>query len=66
MDDQLMTDEEVREYLGVSRPTLLSYRKNHGLPAYKVGSGKQGATRYYRSEVEAWVRSRALPDAAAE
>lgn len=43
------------DYLQISRPTLYELR-SLGLPAHKLGAGSRSAVRYFRDEVDAWVR----------
>jgi excisionase family DNA binding protein len=47
----LLTDEELREFLGISRTTLWRLRKSGGLPFGKVGR----SYRYRVSEILRWV-----------
>ena len=52
--DELLTDEELRELLGVSRTTLWRLRKYEGLPYGRVGR----ACRYRKLEVVRWISER--------
>lgn len=49
--DELLTDAELQEFLGISRTTLWRLRKRGGLPFGKVGR----AYRYRKSVVLRWV-----------
>jgi excisionase family DNA binding protein len=49
--DDLMTDKQLREFLGISRTTLWRLRKEGDLPFGKVGR----SYRYRKSEVLRWV-----------
>jgi excisionase family DNA binding protein len=49
--DELMTDEQLQQFLGISRTTLWRLRKNSGLPFGKVGR----SYRYRKSEILRWV-----------
>lgn len=49
--DELMTDQQLREFLGISRTTLWRLRKQDGLPYGKVGR----AYRYRKAEVLRWI-----------
>ncbi len=54
--EELLTDAELRQFLGVSRTTLWRLRKNGGLPFGRVGR----AYRYRKSEVLAWLKRNRL------
>ena len=49
--DELLTDADLQEFLGISRTTLWRLRKGAGLPFGKVGR----AYRYRKSDVLRWV-----------
>ena len=49
--DELLTDQELRELLGISRTTLWRLRKQGGLPFGKVGR----SYRYRKAEVLRWI-----------
>lgn len=49
--EELLTDKELQEFLGVSRTTLWRLRKHAGLPHGMVGR----SYRYRKSEILAWV-----------
>jgi excisionase family DNA binding protein len=49
--DELLTDKQLREFLGISRTTLWRLRKEAGLPYGKVGR----SYRYRKSDVLRWV-----------
>ncbi len=53
--DELMTVQEVIEYLKISRQTLLILRKEGVFPTYKIG--KRGV-RFRRSDIEAYLKER--------
>ncbi|MBI3312485.1 MAG: helix-turn-helix domain-containing protein [Candidatus Omnitrophica bacterium] len=50
--DQLMTIEEVAQYMRVSRFTVYRLAKNHFIPATKIGR----QWRFQREEIDRWVR----------
>lgn len=50
--DELLTDEQVRALLGVSRTTLWRLRREGGFPFGRVGR----KYRYRKSEVLQWVK----------
>ena len=49
--DELMNDQQLREFLGISRTTLWRLRKQGGIPFGKVGR----AYRYRKSHILRWV-----------
>lgn len=57
--DELLTDTQLREMLGVSRTTLWRLRRHSQLPYGKVGR----EYRYRKSEVLAWIKDNAHADA---
>ena len=54
--NQLLTDEEASELLGVKRQTLAAWRMSgrYGLPFLKIGR----LVRYKRCDVDTWIESR--------
>ena len=58
--DELLTDRQLRELLGISRTTLWRLRKHAGLPYGQVGR----TYRYRKSEVLQWISQN--PDASAQ
>jgi excisionase family DNA binding protein len=51
--DELMTVQEVIDYLKISRQTLFRLRKNGVIQTYKVG---ERGLRFKRSEIESYVK----------
>ena len=51
--ERWLDTEEIGEYLGVCRATVMTWIKAKALPAYKVGRG----WRFKASEVDAWANS---------
>jgi excisionase family DNA binding protein len=49
--DELLTDAQLCELLGISRTTVWRLRKNAGLPFGKVGR----SYRYRKADVLAWI-----------
>ncbi|WP_363168914.1 helix-turn-helix domain-containing protein [uncultured Lamprocystis sp.] len=49
--DELLTDAQLRELLGISRTTVWRLRKHAGLPFGKVGR----SYRYRKAEVLKWI-----------
>jgi excisionase family DNA binding protein len=52
--DDLISDKELAGFLGVSRATLLKFRKEKGLPFIKLGI----KTLYYKPDVLKWLVGR--------
>lgn len=52
--DQLMTIEEVAQYLQVSRFTVYRLAKGRFIPATKIGH----QWRFHKEEIDQWVRKR--------
>ena len=50
---QLMTIEEVAQYLRVKRRTIYEWVKNHRIPAIKT----VGQWRFKREKIDAWLDS---------
>lgn len=50
--DQLMTIEEVAQYMRVSRFTIYRLAKEHSIPATKIGR----QWRFQREEINQWVK----------
>lgn len=53
MAKELMTVDEVAEYLRVKPSSVYEWAQNGKIPAAKVGR----LWRFHRDEIEAWVRS---------
>lgn len=51
--ERWLDTEEIGEYLGVCRATVMTWIQTKGLPAYKVGRG----WRFKASEVDTWANS---------
>jgi excisionase family DNA binding protein len=49
----MMRVKSAANYLGCSVPTLYRRMAKHGLPAHRLG----GYWAFYRSELDAWVKS---------
>jgi excisionase family DNA binding protein len=57
--DQLLSPQDLAEYLGVPLGTLYHWRtQGNGPPGLRVGR----FLRYRRSDVEAWIRDRVTRD----
>lgn len=55
--DEILTGQEARELLKISRSTLWKLTKENEVPAYRVGNGKTSDLRYKKSELLAWLNS---------
>ena len=60
MNNQLMTQAEVAEYLGLSSMTIHRLRKARDFPSPIAFS--KGGIRYHRAEIEKWLRDRPRVD----
>ncbi len=56
-NDEILTGQEARELLKISRSTLWKLTKEKQIPAYRVGNGKTSNLRYKKSELIAWLNS---------
>jgi len=56
-DDEILTGQEARELLKISRSTLWKLTKENEIPAYRVGNGKTSDLRYKRSELLEWLEN---------
>ena len=52
-----MSKAELMQYLSVSRATLDRLMKT-GLPYIKISSGKRGAVRFKRRDIDRWLESK--------
>ncbi len=64
--DEIMTGQEARQFLKISRSTLWKLTRERKIPAYRVGNGKTSNLRYKRSELIAWLNSNRVNDAGLE
>lgn len=56
-NDEILTGQEARELLKISRSTLWKLTREKQIPAYRVGNGKTSNLRYKKSELIAWLNS---------
>ena len=56
-NDEILTGQEARELLKISRSTLWKLTKENEIPAYRVGNGKTSDLRYKKSELLEWLNS---------
>ena len=54
-EDEIMTGQEAREFLKISRSTLWKLTKENRVPAYRVGIGKNSDLRYKKSDLVEWL-----------
>ncbi|RJP20668.1 MAG: DNA-binding protein [Candidatus Abyssobacteria bacterium SURF_5] len=55
--DEILTGQEARQFLKISRSTLWKLTRESKIPAYRVGNGKTSNLRYKKSELMAWLNS---------
>jgi len=56
--DLPMSLDEAATYLLVTSRTVDRWIATNGLPVHRLGAGPKAPKRFYRSELDAWVRSR--------
>ena len=56
-NDEILTGQEARELLKISRSTLWKLTKENEFPAYRMGNGKTSDLRYKKSELLEWLNS---------
>jgi excisionase family DNA binding protein len=56
-DEEILTGQEARELLKISRSTLWKLTREKQVPAYRVGNGRTSDLRYKKSELLAWLNS---------
>ena len=54
-NDEIMTGQEARDFLKISRSTLWKLTKEERIPAYRVGVGKNSDLRYKKSDLVNWL-----------
>jgi excisionase family DNA binding protein len=52
MDDKMITEQKLSEWLSVSKSTLFKLRKNDPMPYTLIG----GSVRYSKRDIEEWIR----------
>lgn len=55
--EEILTGQEARELLKISRSTLWKLTKENEIPAYRVGTGRTSNLRYKRSELLKWLET---------
>ena len=62
MDDQLLTSHEVAQMLGLKPQTVRDAAWRGRLPCVRLWTGRRKTLlRFQRSEIEAFIRARAVP-----
>lgn len=56
-NDEILTGQEARELLKISRSTLWKLTRERQIPAYRVGNGKTSKLRYKKSELISFLNS---------
>ena len=56
--DLPMSVDQAAAYLGVTSRTVDRWISNSGLPVHRLGAGPKAQKRFYRSELDAWIRNR--------
>jgi len=56
--DSPMSVEQAAAYLQVTPSTIDRYVRTLDLPAHKLGPGLNSPKRFYRSELDAWIKNR--------
>jgi len=64
--DAPMSIDQAAKHLQVTPRTVDRYVNAAGLPVHRMGSGPKAHKRFYRSELDAWLRSRCSDNGADE
>jgi hypothetical protein len=56
--DRLDSWKQIADHLGREVRTAIRWERERGLPVHRVPGGQRGAVFAYRSEIDAWLRSR--------
>jgi excisionase family DNA binding protein len=56
-EEEILTGQEARDLLKISRSTLWKLTREKQIPAYRVGNGKTSNLRYKKSELIEWLNS---------
>lgn len=54
--EEILTSKEVMAFLKIGRTKLWHLTKSNGLPAYRVGNGKNSDLRFRKSELLGWLK----------
>jgi excisionase family DNA binding protein len=58
MKQDLLTKEEVMEYLRISLTTLDRLMKSHEIPFHKMKEGRRGHVLFRQADIDAWLESK--------
>lgn len=58
-----MTARQAADYLQIDWQRLRHYEVTLGLPVHRLGTGPKAVRRFYRDELDAWVKSRCIEPA---
>lgn len=58
--DRLDSWKQIADHLGREVRTAIRWERERGLPVHRVPGGQRGVVFAYRSEIDAWLRSREL------
>lgn len=61
--DAPMNAEQAAAYLQTGIDRLWMWEKRYNLPTHRLGTGPKAQRRYFRSELDAWVKSRCITPA---
>ena len=53
--EQVLTSREARQFLRIGRTKLHELTQTQVLPAYRIGSGRTSALRYFKSDLIGWL-----------
>jgi excisionase family DNA binding protein len=56
-NDEILTGQEARDLLKISRSTLWKLTREHQIPAYRMGNGKNSNLRYKKNELLQWLEN---------
>jgi excisionase family DNA binding protein len=59
MEKELMTVEEVAEYLGLKKKTVYTYVSDRRIPYFKIPHSNQ--TRFRKAEIDIWLEKGRVP-----
>ncbi len=65
-DRELLTSSQVLELLQIGRTKLWALVRNGAFPAYRIGSGRNGALRFRRADVLGWLERQRVGGSAAK
>ena len=55
-----MTAVQAADYLQVNPTKLREWEARYGLPVHRLGAGPKAHRRFYRDELDRWVKSRCI------